>query len=99
MFCLVGHITSFQILPVTITWDTADHAHPEIVWCLEVIGSYITLGLVLVEKRQTAFKRIGYFECSSEDGHGLMQKWFNQVEPKTISIESADRLEKVAIFK
>jgi hypothetical protein len=86
-FCFVGHATSFQILPVTIRWDTADHSHPENVWCLEVIGSYITLGLVLVKKRQTAFERVGYFKCNGKDGHGLMQKWFDQVEPKTISIE------------
>jgi hypothetical protein len=78
--------TSFEILPVPITWDIVGDAHPEIVWCFEVVGSYITLGLLLVAKRQTAFERVGYFESSAGKGHELIQNWFNKVEPKTISI-------------
>jgi hypothetical protein len=80
-------VASFTILPVDITWDIAGDEHPDDVWCFEVVGSYLTLGLVLVEKGQQAFERVGYFECSGEKKHALIQKWFHKDEPKIISIE------------
>ena len=83
---LRGHVTSFEILPVTITWDIVGGSHPKIVWCFEVVGSYHTLGLVLVAKGQTDFERVGYFESRGGKEHKLIQNWFNKVEPKTISI-------------
>lgn len=84
---LLGHVTSLELLPVAITWDIAGDAHPENLWCFEVIGSYLTLGLILVEKGEEAFKRVGYFECCGKKRHALIQKWFHKDEPKIISIE------------
>ena len=85
---LVAHVTSWEIMPVAITWDIAGDVHLENVWCFEVVGSFLTVGLILVEKGQEAFKRVGYFECSGEEEeHALIQKWFNKNEPKIISIE------------
>jgi hypothetical protein len=86
-FGLRGDVTSSEILPATITWDIVGGASPGIVWCFEIVGSYLTLGLVLVAKGQTAFERVGYFESNDGEAHKLIQKWFNKVEPKTISIE------------
>ncbi|CAN9365049.1 unnamed protein product [Alternaria alternata] len=87
VFGLVGHVASLEILPVDITWDIPGDAHPEDVWCFEVIGSYRTLGLILVGKGQEAFERVGYFECSAGKEHALIQQWFHKNEPKIISIE------------
>jgi hypothetical protein len=86
IFGLRGHTTSLEILPVTITWDIVENAPPETVWCFEIVGSYLTLGLALVAKGQMAFERVGYFKCSPGKDHELVQDWFNKVEPQTISI-------------
>ncbi|CAN9344876.1 unnamed protein product [Alternaria sp. RS040] len=85
-FVLVAHVASWEVMPVTITWDIAGDIHRKNVWCFEVVGSSITSGLILVEKGQETFKRVGYFECSSEE-HALIQKWFHKDEPRIISIE------------
>jgi hypothetical protein len=82
---LRGHVTPFEILPVTIVWDLVDSVPPETVWCFEIVGSDITSGLLLVEKGQTAFERVGYFEATGKE-HKLIQNWFNKAELKKISI-------------
>jgi hypothetical protein len=72
-FRLRGHVTSFEILPVTIIWDIVSNAPQETVWCFEIVGSYLTLGLVLVAKGPTAFKRVGYFKSSDGKEHKIIQ--------------------------
>ena len=80
-------VASSRILRVDITWDIAGDEHPDNVWCFEVVGSFLTVGLILVKKGHEAFQRVGYFECSGEKEHALIQKWFRKNEPKIISIE------------
>lgn len=75
-----------DILPSSIYWDVSDGVSPQTVWCFEIIGSYISLGLVLVKERRTRFKRVGYFECDGEDRSLAMISFFDETEPQTIAI-------------
>lgn len=78
---------SSERLPVTVVWDVVDESSTKTVWCFEIVGSYITLGLVLVAKGKAAFERVGYFECKPREDHQLIQDWFGKVKPETISIQ------------
>lgn len=83
---LRGHTLAYTVLPVEIFWDLVGDDLQKTVWCLEIIGSNVTAGLVLVKTGQTSFERAGYFHTAGKKDHKLIQRWFRMVKPKTISI-------------
>jgi hypothetical protein len=74
-----------DVLPLEIHWDISGLILPQTVWCLEIIGSYISLGLVLTTKNLTDFERVGFFECDT-DYFKTVDAWFNEVEKQIITI-------------
>ncbi|EUC46674.1 hypothetical protein COCMIDRAFT_92096 [Bipolaris oryzae ATCC 44560] len=78
--------TDANVLPSRIYWDVSDAISPQTVWCFEIIGSYISLGLVLLREKQTRFKRVGYFECDGGDNSLTMKSFFDETKPQTIAL-------------
>lgn len=75
-----------DVLPSKIYWDSSDGVSPQIVWCFEIIGSYISLGLLLERDKQTRFKRVGCFICEGGKGSQVMKSFFDETQPQTIAI-------------
>lgn len=71
----------FAALPFKIVWDPARSIGPRTIWCLEIIGLYKSLGIILEKKIETEFERVDYFECKIRPTEGCL---FNGVEPQTI---------------
>lgn len=72
---------NFQTLPLKIHWDLSSNISRRTVWCFEIIGSYISLGLVLGTNNQTDFERVGFFQCHDPEP---VKSWFDEVKPQTI---------------
>jgi hypothetical protein len=53
---LTRRINSPQALPLEIHWDSFSSIGSQTVWCFEIIGSYISLGLMLGTKNETDFE-------------------------------------------
>ena len=71
-----------EVLPLKIHWDSSTVHHPQTMWCFELVGSYLSLGLVLTMVSGTKFERIGLFE-----GHDpFVKQWFDGVKRQTIAI-------------
>lgn len=79
-------ISNVDVLPLRIYWDVSGGVSSRTVWCFEIIGSYISLGLVLRREKQKGYKRVGYFECSMEESTLAMKSFFDETEPQTIEI-------------
>jgi hypothetical protein len=86
--------TSSQFFPLRVYWDLSNSVDPQSVWCLEIIGSYISVGLILGSNDQVEFERLGYFEVDGRLSYGevngfhrlcqLAKDWFGEVEQHTI---------------
>jgi hypothetical protein len=77
-------INDADVLPSEIYWDVSGSVSPQTVWCFEIIGSYVSLGLVLVTEDQKHFERVGYFECKPGEGSLAMKSFFDETKPQTI---------------
>lgn len=80
-FSLTRSVNSPRALPLEIRWDSSSSIGPRTVWCFEIIGSHISIGLMLGMKNETEFERVGYFECELPASGGYL---FDGVEPRTI---------------
>jgi hypothetical protein len=74
-------MNSPRVLPFKPQWDAAGSIGPRIVWCFEIIGSHVSLGLMLDTMNGTDFERVGYFDCGRPE-YGMTL--FDGVEPRTI---------------
>jgi len=75
--------TSSRILPLQVHWDLSNSVGPRSVWCLEIIGSYICLGLILGSNNQMDFERLGFFKVDKLLSQ-LVKRWFREVKRQTI---------------
>ena len=81
-----GLYLSKLVLPLEIYWDVSHSVIPQTLWCFEVFGSYYSLGLVLVLNDKAVYERIGYFGHTSKKGVSVMESFFAENDPKTITI-------------